>query len=190
MKTTIGREKKRGRYLLLKITEDTWKLKHVHLWEVAHQRSVPKGHCIKFLDGDVRNFSIDNLQCMTKAEVSKYNIQKISKKKPLGSEKLDRLKKGRYQRTKIKTAEGWKTKHVHLWEQAHKQAVPKGHCIIFLDKNKRNYSIDNLECCSYAETLAINKKRGRSHFQDVTKAHVLLAKIYTSLKKRKKEKGL
>ena len=39
--------------------------KHIIVWEQAHGQSVPQGHHIVFGDGDRRNFSIDNLFCIT-----------------------------------------------------------------------------------------------------------------------------
>jgi len=37
----------------------------------------------------------------------------------------------------------WRMKHVVIWEREN-GPLPKGHCIIFLDKNKMNFALDNL----------------------------------------------
>lgn len=44
-----------------------------HLVWVAHNGPVPQGHCIIFKDGDKRNITIENLDCITRAENMKRN---------------------------------------------------------------------------------------------------------------------
>jgi len=53
-----------GGYVMLKFNGEL-KYKHIILWEQAHGQSVPEGHYIVFGDGNRRNFSIDNLFCIT-----------------------------------------------------------------------------------------------------------------------------
>lgn len=56
-------------YLVVKVAEeptvamskDNWKLKHVHVWEQANGRALPKGSCVYFADGDRGNFDPANL---------------------------------------------------------------------------------------------------------------------------------
>jgi len=80
----------------------------------------------------------------------------------------------------------WYYKHVVLWEQAHEQSVPEGHCITFGDGNKQNFNIDNLFCV----TTVQNAKRTRNGLQGATTelaaAEVALAKIYSQIGERKK----
>jgi hypothetical protein len=45
-----------------------WRLKHIVLWEQAHGKPVPEGHYIVFGDGDKRNFTPENLFCVTAAQ--------------------------------------------------------------------------------------------------------------------------
>jgi len=54
-------------YVMLK-HNGVLRYKHIILWEQAHGRSVPEGHHIIFGDGDKRNFSINNLFCVTAAQ--------------------------------------------------------------------------------------------------------------------------
>lgn len=57
----VGAEVLRGQYLFVKVGEPSvWKEKHIVVWE-EHYGAVPKGKCIIFLDGDVRNTDIENL---------------------------------------------------------------------------------------------------------------------------------
>ena len=55
----IGSIRFDGRYWLMK-TEDGWKSCHRAVWE-EHHGKVKKGHAIIYLDGDITNWSIENL---------------------------------------------------------------------------------------------------------------------------------
>ena len=50
----------------------------------------------------------------------------------------------------------WKQKHVLLWENEH-GPVPDGYRVMFLDKNRLNYELDNLELVSLKEFLLLNR---------------------------------
>ena len=74
----IGTERlsKEG-YLERKINDDLplqrrWRAVHILLWEAAHG-PVPKGHALRFRDGDKRNISIDNLELVTRADMMRRN---------------------------------------------------------------------------------------------------------------------
>lgn len=43
------------------MSKDNWKLKHVHVWEQANGRPLPKGSCVYFADGNRENFDPENL---------------------------------------------------------------------------------------------------------------------------------
>ena len=77
--------------------------------------------------------------------------------KPLGSERITR---DGYVEVKISSKSGssrnrWKGKHVLIWEHAH-GPVPKGHAVIFADRNKFNFSLDNLLLLSRNELVRMN----------------------------------
>ena len=65
----VGTEFLRGDgYWWVKIAEpNTWRQKHVLIWEAAHGKR-PAGHNIIFLDGDRNNLALENLRLVTKAE--------------------------------------------------------------------------------------------------------------------------
>lgn len=64
-------------YAVVKVAEpNKWKLKHIAIWE-SYNGPVPKNHCVIFLDGDIRNFNIDNLALITRAENLYLNRQKL-----------------------------------------------------------------------------------------------------------------
>lgn len=73
----IGAESVRGdRYVLVKVRDgslnDNWRPKHHIIWEKEHG-PIPEGHVILFGDGDNRNFDIDNLICVSNAQVAQLN---------------------------------------------------------------------------------------------------------------------
>lgn len=60
-------------YLEVKVAEPkTWKQKQRIVWE-EHYGPVPKGSTVIFRDGNNRNFDIDNLICITRAELLYLN---------------------------------------------------------------------------------------------------------------------
>ncbi len=63
----VGSERiTRDGYMEVKIKEPrTWRLKHIVVWE-AENGKLPKGHCIRILDGDKTNCHIDNLICISR----------------------------------------------------------------------------------------------------------------------------
>lgn len=66
-------------YLLIKVLDRNgkprrrFKPKHVYLWEQHHGRPVPKGMVIAFKDSNNRNFDIDNLIAVSKAQILRMN---------------------------------------------------------------------------------------------------------------------
>lgn len=65
----------------------------------------------------------------------------------------------------------WKTKHVHVWEQAN-GPVPEGHVIMFGDGNPRNNSLDNLICVSRKQLLGLNRWGLAQNDADLTRTAV------------------
>jgi len=60
-------------YADVKIGHRTWVRKHVLIWEQANGKKVPKGHVVIFADGNSRNFTLDNLLLVSKAELAVMN---------------------------------------------------------------------------------------------------------------------
>ena len=54
--------------------KDNWKAKHILIYEKAHG-PIPEGYKCAFLDGDRRNYDLDNLILVSKAE-SAYMARK------------------------------------------------------------------------------------------------------------------
>lgn len=70
--------------------------------------------------------------------------------KPDGSERID---VDGY--TLIKVNGKFVLKHKYVWEQVN-GPMPKGHAIIFKDRNKTNFNIENLECITRQELMLKN----------------------------------
>lgn len=51
----------------------------------------------------------------------------------------------------------YQLKHIWIWEQANGRKLPRGHAVIFLDGNKRNFDPDNLKLVTRAQLLALNR---------------------------------
>ena len=62
-----------ARYLKRKVAEPNhWALVHRIVWE-QHHGPIPEGHAVIFHDGDTSNFDINNLRCISRAELSRSN---------------------------------------------------------------------------------------------------------------------
>lgn len=62
-----------ARYLKRKVAEpNRWALVHRIVWE-QHHGPIPEGHAVIFHDGDTSNFDINNLRCISRAELSRSN---------------------------------------------------------------------------------------------------------------------
>lgn len=60
-----------------------WIRKHVLIWQTHHLQSVPDDCLIRFLDGNKRNFDINNLILVTRKENLMLNHAKVNEM-PLG----------------------------------------------------------------------------------------------------------
>lgn len=64
-------------YTKIKIGDpNKWISKHIFLYEKAYGK-VPKGSVIIFADGDKSNFNLDNLLCITRAQLAVMNKNKL-----------------------------------------------------------------------------------------------------------------
>ena len=78
----VGSERidKKDGYTLIKVKDPrTWKRKHVVLWEEKHGK-LKKGHVVIFGDGDKSNFDIDNLLCVSRAQLATLNSKSMIQK--------------------------------------------------------------------------------------------------------------
>ncbi|MEQ5770035.1 HNH endonuclease [Halomonas sp. H33-56] len=74
----IGSERECDGYLQRKVTDTgytprDWRPVHHLVWEEHTGRQVPEGHALVFRDGNRRNFTPDNLELITRAELMRRN---------------------------------------------------------------------------------------------------------------------
>lgn len=86
---------------------------------------------------------------------------------------------------KTKEPNKWELKHRFLYEQNNGR-IPKGFNVIFADRNKNNFDIDNLILVSNSELLQLNKNGLIRNTKEITKSGVLVAKVLTAISKRRK----
>lgn len=101
---------------------------------------------------------------------------------PVGTERID----AGY--VVIKTADPnvWNRKHTAIWEAANGK-VPKGHIVIFLDKNKKNISLDNLALVSRSVHQLMNKMKLYTTNREITKANIAVCEIKKKIAELKKK---
>lgn len=79
--------------------------------------------------------------------------------RPVGSE---RITKDGYIEVKIKDPKTWRLKHLVVWEKVNGN-LPKGCCIVFIDSNRKNCDLSNLQLITRSENVRFNKS-GYSHY--------------------------
>lgn len=79
----------------------------------------------------------------------------------------------------------WVPKQRVIYEQ-HYGPIPKSYKVIFADRNRFNFDIDNLVLVSSSEELIMNQKSLRYDDQDLTKTGHLIAKVIDKRNKLRK----
>ncbi len=93
--------------------------------------------------------------------------------KPVGSERID---VDGYVLVKTEEPNVWNHKSRMVWEE-HNGPIPDKHVVTFLDGDKQNIHIDNLELISMAESLQLTRSNLRSENSELTKTGVLISRI-------------
>lgn len=106
---------------------------------------------------------------------------------PVGSE---RVNADGYVDIKIAEPNRWRGKHLIVWEQHNGRPVPKGHAVIFGDRNRRNFDPDNLVLVSRSQLATMNKMNLIRDDADLTRTGVILADIYQKISQRKSERSV
>lgn len=79
----------------------------------------------------------------------------------------------------------WIEKHRYIYEQQTHKKVPKGYKVIFADKDKRNFDLDNLILITDSEALIMNTKNLIYENAELTKTGSLIAKVIDKTNKLK-----
>ncbi|MDI9412754.1 MAG: HNH endonuclease signature motif containing protein [Bacillota bacterium] len=86
---------------------------------------------------------------------------------------------------KIADPNVWKGKHILVWEQ-HNGPVPEGHCVIFGDRNRRNFDPENLILVSRAQLARLNQNGLIKDDADLTKAGLNIVNLQQLIADHKK----
>ena len=109
--------------------------------------------------------------------------EKHPRYRPVGSEHVD--KRG-YIIVKVADPSKWRRKHTLVWEEAHGPA-PKGHTVIFADRDHANCSLDNLILVSRAQLGVMNRRGLCAADAGLTRAGKAMAETILLIGKRKRE---
>jgi len=131
-----GYERKARGYIYVKVDECHWRLKHYLIWEAANG-PVPEGFVLYFVDGDRYNLRLENIKPILKNKI--YSLSCNIRKKMIGTESIRR----KYIWVKVAEPNVWRMKHHLIWEAAF-GPIPKGYLVIFADRDKSNFKLDNL----------------------------------------------
>lgn len=102
---------------------------------------------------------------------------------PVGSE---RVNGDDYVDVKIADPNRWRAKHLIVWEEYNGRPIPKGHAVIFGDRNRRNFEPDNLILVTRFQLGIMNQKHLIQNNAELTRSGVILADIYHKIGQRKK----
>ncbi|MBR5202364.1 MAG: HNH endonuclease [Clostridia bacterium] len=78
----------------------------------------------------------------------------------------------------------WIGKHKKIWIDTYGNNIPPKHKIIFLDKNKYNFDINNLACVSNAQHAIMCRKGRYTEFAEVTKCNKTLTELEQAIKRK------
>lgn len=82
-------------------------------------------------------------------------------------------------------ARDWRQEHILRWEEVH-GALPEGGVITFLDGDRHNVNIDNLELIDQRVNLELNRRKLRLRNTALTRTAVLIARLNVAIGKSKK----
>ena len=90
-----------------------------------------------------------------------------------------------YSKNIAKCGTKWIAKHHKIWIDNYGDNIPKGSKIVFLDKNKYNFDINNLQLISNQEQVIMNRWLKYSNNPEITKVKLTLSKLKNVIRKKK-----
>lgn len=93
---------------------------------------------------------------------------------PVGTEVL--TTRDEYVKVKVAEPNTWRFKHLIVWEQ-HNGPVPEGHAIAFIDLDRQNCAIENLELVTRQELLQRNRMKVSDWPAELRPTGAALAKL-------------
>lgn len=105
---------------------------------------------------------------------------------PVGAERVNGED---YVDVKIVDPNKWKAKHILIWEKENGQPTPKGHVVIFGDRNRRNFDPANLILVSRHQLMVLNRKNLIQNNAELTHTAVMIADLHIKISKRTSNKS-
>lgn len=105
---------------------------------------------------------------------------------PVGTE---RVNGDDYVDIKIADPNKWKAKHILIWEE-HNGPLPEGHCIIFGDRNNRNFNPNNLICVSRGQLATLNLCNLIQNDAELTRVAIGVVDIKHKISRRNKKEAI
>lgn len=159
-----------------------------------------------FIEENVKGLSSEQLTNLVNKKFNKNitikQMQQYKKSHKLKSEISTRFVKGQIpynklpilsefvssdEYTYIKIAENsWKHKQVYIYEKFYGK-IPKNYSVIFADRNKQNFDIDNLILVRNKDKLVAKNKHLIFEDKELTKTGLLIAQIINKASKEKKK---
>lgn len=152
-----------------------------------HNRKLSSGLTGRFEKGSVpANKGTKGLYNVGGNRTSFKKGQRPQNYKPVGHERIDR---DGYILIKVQDDgpwhKRWRLKHCVLWENVH-GPIPKGHCLLFLDGDRLNVTLDNLQLITRAQLARLNQKNLITGDPELTKTGIILASVYSKIGERRK----
>lgn len=143
---------------------------------------LPNGLNAKFKKGNKPyNKGTKGIAKPNKTSFKKGNIP--PNHRPIGSE---RINIDGYTEVKVGEPNKWKFKHRIIWEEKF-GAIPRGHAVMFADRNKQNFQIDNLILVSTRQLQVMNNKKLIKDDADLTKTGLVIANVLIKIADKKEE---
>ena len=121
---------------------------------------------------------------LMKANKSSYKKGNIPKNyKSIGTE---RITKDGYTEIKVKDPNVWKLKQRLIYEE-HYGEIPKGYVVMFLDRDKSNFDINNLILISRNQLRTLNQNDLIKDDPELTKSGIILADLLIKINEKDKE---
>mgnify|MGYP003461112843 FL=1 len=168
MKKPIGAERTDMQgYIIVKTNEYwpngqiKWEGKHRLIWKKANGE-IPSDKKIIFLNGDKTNFKLENLAMVDRNLITGKALQ-TQFKKGVNSHNtkhngIERVSREGYTELRL-SCNNWVLKHRHIYETHHKIELETNQYVSFVDGNKQNFEIDNLQIVTRADMMLKNTIR-------------------------------
>ncbi|WP_066499979.1 HNH endonuclease signature motif containing protein [Abyssisolibacter fermentans] len=105
--------------------------------------------------------------------------------RPIG---FERITVDGYTEVKVAEPNKWRLKQQLIWEKQN-GPVPDNHVVIFGDRDKRNFDINNLILVSRQQLLILNRNKLIQKNADLTRVGIVIADVQQKISDRKKSGG-